>query len=90
MKNLLLLIPIALFGGAVSVSAGSYEDHLYEDGLRLWHKDSARQKAEEDARSRRWKHRNDGDERFWAAQKAKNADVASGHPGDIELSLEKL
>jgi len=68
-KKFLLLIPVALFGGAATACAGSYEDHLYEDRLRQWHEDSVRQKAEEETRC---KHRNDEDEKFWAKQKAKH------------------
>jgi len=62
-KKFLLLIAVALFGGAALASAGSYEDHLYEDRLRQWHEDSLRQKAEEETRC---KHRNDENEKFWA------------------------
>ena len=39
-KKFLLLIAVALFGGAALASAGSYEDHLYEDRLRQWHVES--------------------------------------------------
>lgn len=67
-KKFLLLIPVALFGGAATACAGSYEDHLYEDRLRQWHAD-VRQKTEEEAG---WKHRNDENEKFLAEQKAKH------------------
>ena len=71
-KKFLLLIAVALFGGAALASAGSYEDHLYEDHLRQWHEDSVRQKAEEDARWERLEHRNDNYEKFRTEQKAKH------------------
>jgi hypothetical protein len=72
MKEFLFLLPVALLGGAASASAGSYEDHLYEDRLRRWHDDSVRQKAEEDARWERLEHRNDNYEKFRTEQKAKH------------------
>jgi hypothetical protein len=69
-KKFLLLLTLALFGGAAPDFAGSYEDHLYEDRLRQWHADSVRQKTEEEAPL---KHRNDENEKFRAEQKAKHA-----------------
>jgi hypothetical protein len=39
-KEFLVLIPVALFGGAATAFVGSYEDHLYEDRLRQWHVES--------------------------------------------------
>ena len=72
-KKFLLLIAVALFGGAALASAGSYEDHLYEDRLRQWHEDSVRQNAEEDARLERLENRNDENEKsFGRSRKARH------------------